>query len=357
MFGVYDGHAGRHVSQYLKDHLFEKVTKEPEFEEGDYEDALSRAYAEMNREILLKERRLHLRRGGAVAVTALLFRGARAVIANAGDARAVLCKEDVTVEELTQTHRASEPREARSVRARGGEVVCKPETGVCRVDGRLMPSRGFGDLDVSDHITVEPHVWSGELPEGQTSFLVLASDGLWDAMGDLEVAQMVMSRQVAVLHLTSRLEEHSHWPLMLMLDFVINGSERDCVWQEIWQCFVSDDKAAPWTQRGDTAQEKELEVVARDLVCASERGGSKDDVSVIVCRVRRAGKKRRRGREDENRNGGEEAEELEGGDEEEEEGGGEEEEEDEELEGEEEEEDEGEEDITGIVPPARLAGG
>lgn len=49
MFGVYDGHAGRHVSQYLKNHLFEKVTDEPEFEKEDYEGALRRAYCEMNR--------------------------------------------------------------------------------------------------------------------------------------------------------------------------------------------------------------------------------------------------------------------------------------------------------------------
>lgn len=47
---------------------------------------------------------------------------------------------------------------------------------------------------MSNHITAEPHVWSGALPESRTSFLVLASDGLWDAMGDLEVAEMVKSR-------------------------------------------------------------------------------------------------------------------------------------------------------------------
>lgn len=49
MFAVYDGHHGRHVAQYLRRHLFEKVTEEPEFEEGDYEDVLRKAYLKLNK--------------------------------------------------------------------------------------------------------------------------------------------------------------------------------------------------------------------------------------------------------------------------------------------------------------------
>jgi hypothetical protein len=33
----------------MQRHLFEKVTEEPEFEKGDYEDALRKAYLEMNK--------------------------------------------------------------------------------------------------------------------------------------------------------------------------------------------------------------------------------------------------------------------------------------------------------------------
>jgi hypothetical protein len=49
MFAVYNDHHGRHVSQYLRRHLFEAMTDQPQFEEGDYEDALRRAYLEMNK--------------------------------------------------------------------------------------------------------------------------------------------------------------------------------------------------------------------------------------------------------------------------------------------------------------------
>lgn len=47
-----------------------------------------------------------------------------------------------------------------------------------RVDGRLAMSRSFGDKNLKDHLSSEPHL-NVEMIEDDTDFLILASDGLW----------------------------------------------------------------------------------------------------------------------------------------------------------------------------------
>jgi serine/threonine protein phosphatase PrpC len=98
--------------------------------------------------------------------------------------------------------------------------------------GSLSECRAFGDRDLAPHITAEPGLRLVDLPEGRPCVLVLASDGLWDMMGDEHVADELM-REIAL--------------------------------------------------------KTELEVVAQNLIRASERLGSKDDISVILCRVKRGG--------------------------------------------------------------------
>lgn len=73
-----------------------------------------------------------------------------------------------------------------------------------------------------------------DLHEGRPCVLVLASDGLWNVMGDEEVADELMR---------------------------------------------------------EVASKTELEMVAQNLIRASVRLGSKDDISVILCRVKRRGRR------------------------------------------------------------------
>jgi serine/threonine protein phosphatase PrpC len=77
------------------------------------------------------------------------------VVANVGDARAILCLDDGRVKQLTEVHRADNPLEARRVKARGGRVVCSEETGVCRVDGQLMPTRCASSTSCDPSLSVQ----------------------------------------------------------------------------------------------------------------------------------------------------------------------------------------------------------
>jgi protein phosphatase 2C family protein 2/3 len=156
---------------------------------------------------------------GSCAI-ACLVRGNQIVLAHAGDCRAVARLGKRTVQ-LTKDHRPSDPAEKARIYAAGGIIKGG------RVMGVLAPSRGFGDLDVKrkapspvrslahphraspppeltlvlaqDVIISVPDVTSftmDEFVKGLPSFVILATDGIWDAMSG-EKACDIVSKSLA----------------------------------------------------------------------------------------------------------------------------------------------------------------
>lgn len=164
LFGIFDGHLGHDVSNYLKTHLFDNILKEviyitvlilamvflhsaiffsfriSSYEFGlflgsislvtcckqhtfwtETENAIKRAYRKTDIEILDKS--LYLGRGGSTAVTAILINGERLVVANVGDSRAVICKNG-EAKQLSVDHEPS--KERTMIERRGGFVSNLP---------------------------------------------------------------------------------------------------------------------------------------------------------------------------------------------------------------------------------------
>ena len=46
-FSVYDGHGGTGVANYLKDHLHEFILEQPEYREGNMEEAILKAFLQV----------------------------------------------------------------------------------------------------------------------------------------------------------------------------------------------------------------------------------------------------------------------------------------------------------------------
>ncbi len=46
-FAVYDGHGGTGVANYLKDHLHEFILSQPEYKEGNMEEAILKAFLQV----------------------------------------------------------------------------------------------------------------------------------------------------------------------------------------------------------------------------------------------------------------------------------------------------------------------
>jgi len=103
--------------------------------------------------------------------------------ANAGDARAVVCKGGGVAFELSKDHRLTDPAERRRVESSGG---CVDDD---RIDGMLAVSRAIGDFDFKQSalpahmqpVTALPDITETVL-EGSEEFIVVACDGVWDCM-------------------------------------------------------------------------------------------------------------------------------------------------------------------------------
>ena len=188
---VFDGHGGERCADYLSRSLHLKAIANPRFHSfADAALILEDAFRECEEEWnIIAERDQEY--SGSCAIAALVH-GNTIVTAHAGDCRAVARVGKSTVQ-LTKDHRPSDPIEKARIYAAGGIVKGG------RVMGVLAPSRGFGDLDVKkkapshDIIISTPDIntYTLELVKGLPTFVILATDGIWDAMSGEKACDVV----------------------------------------------------------------------------------------------------------------------------------------------------------------------
>lgn len=210
---VYDGHGGREAADYAAETLHKNLIVELQLlqgeETGAAEKALDAAFSATDSGMQLSVPQSC----GTTAVVALITRpkvgaageggapcstlhdgsvGMRTLhVANAGDARAVLCK-DITgdtllVERLSFDHKPGNPDERKRIEQAGGAVINQ------RVLGVLAVSRALGDHELKNLVTCKPHMLTTDLPS-TAGILVLACDGVFDVMSDQECLEFVANK-------------------------------------------------------------------------------------------------------------------------------------------------------------------
>jgi serine/threonine protein phosphatase PrpC len=133
-------------------------------------------------------------KGGTTALVSLFIED-KGYIANAGDSRAVLCKEGRAVR-CTIDHKPDVPEEEKRIYDLGGNVttsVDKLGRITSRVCGVLAVARALGDFSLAPYVSAEPQV-HGPIdlaPENKNYFLIMACDGLWDKVTDEEAVAIV----------------------------------------------------------------------------------------------------------------------------------------------------------------------
>jgi len=148
---------------------------------------------------------------GCTCTVALVHRhpnGATLHVANVGDSRGVLIGQ-TTSQRLTVDHRAGDPAEAQRVVQEGGIVRHG------RVGGQLSVSRSLGDHHLkSSGVSCVPDVTSVDIDDNHA--LVIASDGLWDALEDDDARtlmeptiKMAMSQAGGQAAVSAYLQEHT----------------------------------------------------------------------------------------------------------------------------------------------------
>lgn len=183
LFAVYDGHGGRNEVDYCERQLNEVLSAELQsLAPGrDACQVLETTFKKIDGQLAM----LGSWGSGCTATVVLMRRqgssGSSATfhVGNVGDSRAVLCGAD-GVRRLTKDHNPKDPSEARRVVEDGGIVHNN------RVGGKLLVSRSLGDHSLKGRgLSCVPDTCSLSVVRGHA--LVIASDGLWDALSDGDV--------------------------------------------------------------------------------------------------------------------------------------------------------------------------
>lgn len=122
------------------------------------------------------------------------------VAANVGDSRAILSRGRVAID-LTKDHKPNDVMERNRIESLGGTVDWCGEvdiqghpiehSGVYRINGNLALSRSIGDRSERPWVTNTVDVTHYLIDEELDSFLVLATDGLYDVMSSQDVVTYI----------------------------------------------------------------------------------------------------------------------------------------------------------------------
>lgn len=185
-FGVFDGHQSDEAARYCRSHMLDSFMKALNLFGDDYKAAFEETFKSIDEEICQK-----FPSSGAAANCVFLHRR-KIVCANAGDCRAVLCREGKPVQ-LSFDHKPKNPdEETRIVRA-GAQV----ENG--RINMELAVSRAVGDtyFKLNDKlswkeqaVTAAPDVTVTTL-HSTDQFIVIACDGIWDVLSNEECCALL----------------------------------------------------------------------------------------------------------------------------------------------------------------------
>ena len=205
LFAVFDGHGGAAAAHLAAEGLHREMllalaAEQQQQQQREHEGgplasvaegsgvcgvaqrALTRVFAALDAEIVASGCG-----GGTTALVALII-DATVFIANAGDCRAVLRRGSSTVA-LSRDHVASDATERARVESCGA-VVAPTADGRLRVDGLCEVTRALGDADLKQHGVVATPTVTTTFTHDST-FLILACDGVWDVLSGMQACAFV----------------------------------------------------------------------------------------------------------------------------------------------------------------------
>ena len=191
-YGCFDGHKTERIAE-LCSSLFPDAVAEtlrrPPSSESSLEEETRKTFRIVHNQIrkATKDRDY----GGSTAILFCRVSETRAICANCGDSKGVLAlKGKKTPRRLSVEHRPGTTKEKKRIESCGGQVDYGR---ICDVDGlgMLSVSRGFGNVSIPGFVS-EPDVCEPiNVADVDNQFVVLGSDGLFDAVSEHEVVDCV----------------------------------------------------------------------------------------------------------------------------------------------------------------------
>lgn len=212
---VFDGHGGAAVSRYLRQNLYANVQAALPSAGGTIMEgrqdatpddiviasAVCAAFDKIDSEV---QDISHWSFQGSTALAVVIHQhidGTRTIICgNVGDSRAILSRSKQAVD-LTRDHKPNDEIERNRIVKLGGTVDWCGQvdgqgqpverTGVYRINGNLALSRSIGDRSERPWVSSEVEIKLHKVEEADDSFVLLATDGLFDVMTSQEVVSFV----------------------------------------------------------------------------------------------------------------------------------------------------------------------
>ena len=195
-FGVFDGHGGKKVSHYLRNNLpgfFTTIEKNIFTKNKLFTKYTNQVYNLLQNNLKEKHPRA-VEYCGSTACVGITYKdeyNQYLWIINVGDSRAILCNKDGNPVQLSIDHKPNLPEEKKRIENLGGKITFDG------VDWRvksLSLSRAFGDLDCCPYVTHLPYIIKHKL-SSKDKFLIIACDGLWDALSNQQVIEYIRDLQ------------------------------------------------------------------------------------------------------------------------------------------------------------------
>lgn len=248
LFGVFDGHGGKEVAQFVKLHFTQELLANTNFKTGNIKQALTETFLMMDR--LMREQKgktelaalakkskeeddeqqknsnnkmdsmysqlmgqkpndqIAMMTGCTACVCLIDIAKKEIYFANAGDSRVVLCKKGIAYP-MSIDHKPELDIEKNRIYKAGGWIS------EGRVKGNLNLSRGLGDLEFKGNeklppeeqmITANPDIVVEKL-DNDCDFIILGCDGIWDCLTNQEACDYFKQRVGTATKLSGILEE------------------------------------------------------------------------------------------------------------------------------------------------------
>eukprot|EP00511_Aplanochytrium_stocchinoi_P003716 CAMPEP_0204842030 /NCGR_PEP_ID=MMETSP1346-20131115/44363_1 /ASSEMBLY_ACC=CAM_ASM_000771 /TAXON_ID=215587 /ORGANISM="Aplanochytrium stocchinoi, Strain GSBS06" /LENGTH=560 /DNA_ID=CAMNT_0051980547 /DNA_START=506 /DNA_END=2188 /DNA_ORIENTATION=+ len=200
---VFDGHGGPDCSEFsnnslpylIRDSLYKSLSSEiSNMEErqkiaSDHFVSVDERFRQSNPN----------NKSGTTAITVALWWNTEknkiiAQIANSGDCRAVVCRVVNSVDSavpLSTDHCADNPYEMNRILSEGGHII-KTSDGRNRVQGHIQVTRSLGDASMKPYgVCAAPQIEEFELDPTVDEFLIVATDGVFDTLSNMEAIKAV----------------------------------------------------------------------------------------------------------------------------------------------------------------------
>jgi serine/threonine protein phosphatase PrpC len=181
IFGLFDGHGGDFVSEYLK------VNTLKEFRECLCKNDINHLVNSTQKTLLKKYSNESGECGSTLLVIRLKKNKKQLEVINLGDSKAMLAYGSKSID-LNPEHKPTDKYEQIRITLEGGEVEYDSSDDVHRVEGYAV-SRSMGDTNYPI-ISQRPYKSLLKIPSN-SKFVVLGSDGLWDVMNNKDVYNFI----------------------------------------------------------------------------------------------------------------------------------------------------------------------